>query len=96
MSEWKSFRCLPETHPEESCVGRDDDYYCSNPVLAYLAEPFEGSLFVVAIYDQGICEHIRYGWSEIITGEEIRPIAWMPLPNPPQSKRQKSGKTVEN
>ena len=60
-------------------------WYSSDIVLVYCNEPdyISESKYMLAYYDrnEGV-NGIRYGWSEATTGDEIEPIAWMPLPEP--------------
>lgn len=63
-----------------------DPYYTSGPVLAYCEEPGENwdgeaTHIFIAEYTRykEDCEELR-GWTEFINGEDINPVAWMPLP----------------
>lgn len=71
---------LPETHKEASIF--EDDYKCSDAVIVSLAEPFEGDVVVIATYDEGHDEELRYGWGDAFYGEALKVTAWMPLPEP--------------
>lgn len=87
MSKWISVEeRLPDIHiPRNDEVVKEWDM--SEPVLVYCEEPasFSKCHMFTAYYNKITVDTVKYEWYEALYDEIVHPVAWMPLPLPPEA-----------